>query len=304
MKKRVLVVHFSQTGQLTRVLNKALSPLRDARHIELVEARIQSSENFKFPWDTIKFFDAFPETVYLDPPQNMPLKIEDEESFDLIILGYQPWFLSPSMPMSAFMLSYQAKKILNAKPVITIIGCRNMWIEAQKTMKELIGDCNARLIDNVVLIDQSGPIESLITTPRWMLTGKKDAFWGLSAAGIKDENINASSRFGERLCEKLKGEITDEPMLSNLGAVVADARFVATEKIAKRSFRIWGALIRLLGKRGSKARVPVVIIYVIFLFLLIITVVPINMAIQTIIRRLFKAKVAKMLLNIEKPSGR
>lgn len=306
MSKRVLVIYYSQTGQLEKVLETMLSPLENDEAIELTMIKLQPSEIFEFPWSFFRFFDCFPETVYLDPPKNLPLEIADPEGYDLIILGYQPWFLSPSMPMSAFILSDQAKTVLKDKPVMTVIGCRNMWIEAQKTMKDLIAACGGRLIDNVVLSDQSGPMESFITTPRWMLTGNKDPFMGLSAAGIDPDDIQQSRRFGEAIVQGIKAdaECRDEPMLQGLGAACADPRFIASEKIGKRSFRIWGKLIRLFGKRGSWQRRPVLVVYVLFLITLIVSVVPLNMMLQAIGRRLFKGKMDKIIKMIEAPSGR
>ncbi|MBN2768616.1 MAG: dialkylresorcinol condensing enzyme [Campylobacterales bacterium] len=305
MKKKVLVVYYSQTGQLERLLKTMLSPLKKSKEIDLDFLKIESEEKFTFPWSFFKFFDAFPETVYLDAPKLKPFILK-ENDYDLIILGYQPWFLSPSMPIASFMLSDTVKKILKNKPVITVIGCRNMWIEAQEVMKELIKKCGGVLIDNIVLTDQSGPLESFITTPRWMLTGKRDAFWGLSAAGISKEDIKASERFGQRIAEKLQADYEKDytSMLKNLGAVKADGRFVFSEKIAKRSFRIWGKLIRLFGKRGALIRRPIVFIYVVFLFTLIVTIVPLNMALSSIFRSLFKEKMDKILSKIELPSGR
>lgn len=306
MAKRVLVVYYSQTGQLAKVMERIVSPLAEEEGIELHVAPLHSTETFAFPWSFFRFFDLFPEAVYLDPPANNPLEIPDPSAFDLILLGYQPWFLSPSLPMSAFLQSEQARIILAGKPVITIIGCRNMWIEGQKTMRELIVSCKGRLIDNVVLRDQSGPLESFITTPRWMLTGKKEPFCGLSAAGIDHEMIQNSRRFGEAIVAGLKKdtERQNEPMLQGLGAVCVDPRFIASEKIGKRSFRIWGRLVRMFGDRGSWRRRPILILYVTFLIALIVSVVPINMAIQTIIRRLFKGKMDKIIKTIEAPSGR
>ncbi|MDD2829445.1 MAG: dialkylresorcinol condensing enzyme [Sulfuricurvum sp.] len=306
MIKRVLVVYYSQSGQLTRVLERMLSPLHENPAIELSIVRLESSEDFTFPWSFWRFFDAFPESVYLDPPNNLPFELENPHEFDLIIIGYQPWFLSPSLPMSAFLLSDEAKIILKDKPVMTVIGCRNMWIEAHKTLKELISKCQGQLIDNVVFSDQSGPLESFITTPRWMLSGKKDSFLGFSRAGISDDDIVSSERFGKRLVEKLQdnSHLINGPMLKNLGAVQVDDRFIAAEKIGKRSFRIWGALIRLFGKRGSKLRLPILSFYILFLITLIITVVPINMMIQAMIRRLFKGKIDKIREILEAPSGR
>lgn len=306
MSKRVLVVYYSQTTQLENVLKTMLRPLMESETIELTMAPLSSGETFSFPWSFWKFFDAFPESVYCDPLPNLPLNLPNPENFDLIILGYQPWFLSPSLPICAFMKSDYAKTILKNKPVITVIGCRNMWIEGQKAMKELIAECGGQLIDNVVLSDQSGPLESFITTPRWMLTGARDPFWGLSAAGISDEVIARSERFGKAMVQGLlrDAELKREPMLCGLGAVCVDPRFIASEKIGKRSFRIWGKLIRAFGKRGSWIRRPILGLYILFLLALIISVVPLNMAVQSIIRRLFKGKMDKLIRSIEAPSGR
>lgn len=306
MSKRVLVVYYSQSGQLEKVLTTMLEPLVICDAVELTMLSLCPSEKFAFPWSFWNFFDAFPESVYCDALPNVPFELIDSESFDLIILGYQPWFLSPSLPMSAFMTSDKAKVILKNKPVITVIACRNMWIEAQKTMKELLVSCEARLMDNVVLSDQSGPLESFITTPRWMLTGKRESFWGLSAAGISQDVIQKSTRFGEAILLGLANnrEVENAPMLSGLGAVCVDPRFIASEKIGKRSFRIWGKLIRLFGKRGSRGRRPILGVYVLFLIALIVSIVPLNMALQSIIRRLFKGKMDKIIQSIEAPSGR
>ncbi len=306
MSKRVLVVYYSQSGQLENVLTTMLEPLRLCDTVEMTMLPLRPSENFTFPWSFWNFFDAFPESVYCDPLPNLPYELLNSENFDLIILGYQPWFLSLSLPMCAFMKSNQAKVIMKDKPVITVIVCRNMWIEAQKSMKELLVACEARLIDNVVLSDQSGPLESFITTPRWMLTGKRDPFWGLSRAGISDDVIQKSVRFGEAILQGLStdGEIGHEPMCKELGAVCVDPRFIASEKIGKRSFRIWGKIIRLFGQRGSRIRRPILGIYILFLIVLIVSVVPINMAVQSIVRRVFKGRMDKIIQNIEAPSGR
>lgn len=306
MIKRVLAIYYSQTGQLESVINTITEPLREQNGIELTVLRLQSSENFTFPWSFFRFFDAFPESVYGDAPPNIPFVLPDASSYDLIILGYQPWFLSPSLPMRAFIQSEQAREILKGKPVITVVACRNMWIEAQKTMQEHLVSCEATLIDNVVLSDQSGPLESFITTPRWMLTGKKEPFFGFSAAGISDEAIQKSRRFGEAIVKGLEEDRVSkhESLLKNMGAVRADPRFIASEKIGKRSFRIWGKWVRAFGKRGSWHRRPILLLYVIFLIALIVSIVPINMAIQRIIRCLFKGKMDRIIKIIEAPSGR
>jgi hypothetical protein len=70
-------------------------------------------------------------------------------TFDLIILGYQPWFLSPSIPMNSFLQSKYAELLRNHK-VLTIIGSRNMWLNAQEKMKERLLELDAQLVGNIV----------------------------------------------------------------------------------------------------------------------------------------------------------
>lgn len=63
--------------------------------------------------------------------------------------------------------------MLKDTPVITLIGCRNMWLMVQEKVKKLLAESEAKLIGNVVKVDQSNDWASFITTPLWMLTGKK-----------------------------------------------------------------------------------------------------------------------------------
>ncbi|XPV52864.1 MAG: hypothetical protein ACNI3H_11155 [Halarcobacter ebronensis] len=66
---------------------------------------------------------------------------------------------------------------------------------------------------------------------------------------------------------------------------------------------IWGKLIRKVGKQGDPKRKPIVMLYVVFLLLIILTIVPINMLVQTIIRKVNKEKILKQKEIFEAPSG-
>jgi hypothetical protein len=231
--------------------------------------------------------------------------LDDEDDFDLIILAYTVWFLSPAIPISSFLQSSYAKKKFKDKPVITLIACRNMWIMAQEKVKVLLKELEATLIDNVVLIDKGSSLETFITTPRWMLTGKKDSFLGLSSAGIDEKDIMKSQRFGKALVQALEQnkEIEKKSLLQGLKAVEVDIKLIKSEKIGNKSFLIWGKLIRKIGNFGDKKRRVVVMIYLVFLILMILTVVPINMIVQTILRKLNKNSVLKEKEFYELPSG-
>jgi len=302
--KKVLVIYYSQTGQLKNVLNSFILKLSDD-DIQVDIRAIQPKKPYPFPWPFYTFFDEFPEAVQMDGCEIEMLKDVDTD-YDLIILGYTVWYMSPSIPITAFMYSQQAKSLLNGKPVVTVVACRDMWVLAQEKMKEMLKNLDARLIDHVALTDQSGSVLSLITLPTWMLTGDKRYFSALPSAGISQKDIDACSRFGEKLNYALKNnqEKGSEPMLRNLGAVSVDAKLIATEKIANRSFLVWTKLIKLSGKKYSFGRKVTITIYVAFLILLLLTIVPLNILARKILNVFQKEKLKAMEKQYELPSGR
>jgi len=303
-QKKILVISYSQTGQLNTLVNSFTKPFIIEKDIEIVYKNVEPKKPYPFPWDLMTFMDTFPEAVHLDPCEIIEFE-EDTNDYDLIILSYQVWFLSPSIPISSFLKSNWAKKKFKNKPVITLIGCRNMWIMAQEKMKQMLLDIDAKLIDNVVLVDKGNSLETFITTPRWMLTGKKSSIFGLSSAGIDEQEIEKSQRFGEVLIQALKEDKEKDhtSLLYGLKAVKVDIKLIKSEKIGTKSFMIWGNLIRKIGKPGSLKRKPIVILYLMFLILMIVTVVPINMIVQSILRIINKESIHKQKEFYELPSG-
>ncbi len=302
--KKVLILYYSQSGQLQNVLDNIIAPMQQDSNISCDYKAIKPKNPFPYPWNFYEFFDVFPESVYLNGSEIEDL--DTEEEYDLIILGYTVWFLSPSLPVTGFLQSAQAKKLLKDKPVITVIACRDMWLTAQEKMKSLLSDINARLIDNVVLSDQGKSIHSFVTTPRWMLTGKKDAFWLFPKAGVAKDEIEGASRFGKRLCTALgeDRETKNDPLLGNLNAVNVVGKLIATERIAHRSFLIWSKLIKKAGQPGSNGRKIVITIYSFFLLALVLTIVPVNIIIRKLLYPFRKKQITKAINYYEAPSGK
>ncbi len=103
--KRVLVVYYSQTGQLRRLAESVCAPLAASADITVDWCELKPREPYPFPWPFMRFFDQFPETVHLDPPALQPLAVPADARYDLVILAYTVWFLSPAPPVNAFLQS-------------------------------------------------------------------------------------------------------------------------------------------------------------------------------------------------------
>lgn len=304
--KRVLVVHFSQTGQLARVVRQLVSPLAAAPDIELAEEVLRPRPPYPFPWPFWRFLDAMPETVLLEPPALEPLAVRAEERFDLVVLAYQVWYLAPAGPMTAFLKSEAGRRLLDGRPVVTVIACRNMWLMAQETVKRLIQEAGGALRDNVVFTDQGSALATFITTPRWLLTGRRDAFWGLPAAGVAEAEIAGADRFGRALLAALRSdrERANAPMLAGLRAAQVDPRLIFSERAGRRALSAWSRLIRLGGAPGSSGRLPLLALFCVYLVALIITIVPASLLLQRLMRPLLAGRLELQRAYYEAPSGR
>jgi hypothetical protein len=305
LPKRVLVVHYSQTGQLTALTEQILAPLKADPRVELRVETLRPRQAYPFPWPFFRFFDVFPESAHLRPPQMEPLSLTGEEAFDLVILPYQVWFLAPSPPVTAFLKNPVAQRLLAGKPVVSVIACRNMWLTAHEKFTALLSATGARLVDNVVLTDTGGTLATFVTTTVWMLSGRKAGFWGLQDAGLSSAQIQGGRRFGRALSDALAQdrEKTFQPMLSGLGAVQADPRLYFSERTGTRSFHVWGKLLLAAGPQGSWQRRPLLALYVAFLVSIIVTVVPVSLCLQALLRPFLKNRLDKMKTRFERPSG-
>lgn len=288
--KKVLLISYSQTGQLTNLAENFLSPLRNHSGILVEHCQLQPETAYGFPWRFLSFFNTFPETVHLKPAPIIPPKLQHEK-YDVIIIAYTVWFLSPNQPITAFLQSEQAKLILKDTPVITLIGCRNMWLQAQEKMKGLLKQCEAKLIGNIVKIDQCNDWVSFITTPVWLLTGKKK-IKGFQSAGIAESEIQDTQRFGLQLLKYFNDNYPlDRTIFQGMGAVKIDEKLMMSEKVGARSFHIWGKLLLKCGKISPSFRKMMLCGYIVFLIAMILTVVPIS----SVIKRLFKLLLQKTL---------
>lgn len=296
---------------------------RASVHREIL--RHAPGHEYPYPWPLWTFMDTFPETVAGDPPPLAPLGIDASDpggtggageaggagcvggagDFDLVIIGYPVWFLSPPPAITAFLRGDAARGLLRGRPVVTVTACRNMWIMAQEKVRELLENIGARHCDHIALTDRGNALASFITTPRWLLTGRKNAFWGLPPAGVPAEDITACSRFGRALLSALEQQPGPPapPFLTGLRACTVDTRLIASERIGIRSFRIWSKILRACGRPGAPLRRATLFLYTVFLLAMIVTVVPLSMVAKAALRPFLRAKLGRLKQRYEQPSG-
>lgn len=255
--KEVLVIYYSQTGQLAEIITNIVSTVAD-KGITITYHKIVPKRPFAFPWKDEDFMGVFPDSFLQVPHDiNVPGPEILNKKYDLVILGHQVWYLSPSIPVNSFLKSAAAKKLLFNTPVITVIGVRNMWYQAQEKLKWLLVDCNAKLVGNIVLTDRNINNISVLTIEYWMMTGKKDHMWGfLPKPGVSDRDIAEATKFGPPIKESLlSGNFEDlQEKLLALDAVNIKTALVMTDKRGNAIFSKWAALIVKKSNAGEENR--------------------------------------------------
>lgn len=254
---KILVIYFSQSGQLKDILDNLVYDIRDKAEVDFAEIRME--QPYPFPWKSATFFDVMPESVLQVAAPIQPMPAVRAKDYDLVIFGYQPWFLSPSIPATSFLDSEWAD-VLKGRPVLTVIGCRNMWLNAQEKVKAALKRLQANHVGHIVLEDKHGNLTSTLTIIRWLFKGRKEASGRLPDAGVSDADINGMRKYGVPIMQHFKQQKTEalQKDLLRLGAIHLRPNLIVLEGRGAAQFPKWARKARAKGGPGSEARQPVI----------------------------------------------
>lgn len=248
--KKILAINYSQTGQLHDIVDNFIAPLE---HFEIDRVKFQPKNPISFPWEIHEFYNFMPETVNEEPVELAPLHFKHEK-YDLIILGYQPWFLSPSLPTTSLLKSEPFKNVLRNTPVVTIIGARNMWLNSQTSVVHLLQEAGAKIVGNVAFVDRAPNHLSAASIAHWMVSGKKTRKWGiLPLPGVSDEDIQGAGKYGKLVADALDTTTLDtlQDAIIAHGGLRINTHILFIEGKAKKIFRIWTRLIKKKESQGK-----------------------------------------------------
>lgn len=286
MAKKILAIYYSQSGQLGEIIDSFLSPfIEDGMDIEKIQ--IAPEKEYPFPWTTSGFFSVMPDAVLGNTSALKPFTLK-EEKYDLIVLGYQAWFLSPSIPFNSLLDDQTFQKILQATPIITITGARNMWLNAFGKIKNKLNAAGIRHTGNIALVDKHINPLSFVTIFHWMLSGKKDRYLGIfPLPGVSEKDIKHCAIFGKLALTKMKqGEWKDlQKELIEEDAVKINYPLLVIETVAGKIFKAWANFI---NKRKNKSNWLIVFKY--YLLFAFFIGAPIMLTLDFIFVKPFSAK--------------
>jgi hypothetical protein len=271
MIKKVLVFYYSQTGQLEQIADSFIAPMI-AAGVSIEKVSITPEKQYGFPWTAKRFFEEMPSSVLGIPAPLLPFHFK-ESKYDLVIFGWQPWFLSPSIPTTSLLLHPSVKAVIKDTPVVMLTGARNMWLNAMEKIKPLLRQAGAKLVGNVVLMDQHQNFISGITILYWMFSGKKDNFLSVfPKPGVSDKDIAGAGMFGETVLKHLQsGDFSDlQASLVEQKALHVKWDLMFIEARAGKLFSIWAKLIA-----KKKNRDPWLVLFKYYLLIALFIVAPV-----------------------------
>ncbi len=296
--KRILIIYYTQSGQLKQISDSVAGPLMSENDIVVDYYRIKPVEDYPFPWPSDEFFDCMPESVEKVPVELDLSDFPANNNYDLVILSYQVWYLSPAIPVTSFLKSDVAKEFLNGKKVVTLLGVRNMWVVAQEYVKEKLIQNHAKVVGNIVLSDKSHNLVSVLTIIKWLMGGNKGPYSFLPEAGVSEKDIRNAAVFARPIKQALKnndyGSLQKE--LVALDGVRVKYHLMQMEKNAFRIFRIWAKLIRKKGEAKNKKRLVRVRLFKYYLLFVIFVLSPVASLVFHV-KRFVMFKRAKKQLN-------
>lgn len=250
MGKKVLAVFYTQSGQLASIIDHFTRPLLDAG-ATVEKVQVFPAPAYPFPWSGKSFFAVMPDCVNQVPGPLEPFSFK-EASYDLIVLGYQAWFLSPSIPANSLMNDPRFKALAKNTPVITITGARNMWMSAMEKIKPVLKKLDARLVGNISLVDRHPNFVSFVTILYWMFSGKKDRYLNIfPVPGVSEADIVHTRVYGDLVVPHLQNNNWQglQEDLVDAGAVQIRYALMFIESKARKIFKVWAGIISKRKKR-------------------------------------------------------
>jgi hypothetical protein len=300
---RILLIYYSQSGDAGRVAETLRESLQ-APGVEIIQECVRPVPAYPFPWRSLfRFFNVLPECHLGPVPEIEPPSFNPDDNYDLILLVYQVWFLTPSLPIQGFLAS-SAARVLTGRTVITVSVSRNMWQSASEEMKKLLQKLGALHLDNIVVTHQGQPWATFVTAPRFLLFGKKEPFWGIfPAAGLSEVELERVRRLGTALRERAHVLPQSQSLLRDLGAVEVNRRYLLPELIGWYLFRGWARFLKRLGRVGRGVRLAGVGLFMLFLATVVVVGIPLLFLVSLLLYPVVRGMTRSYAERLAEPSG-
>lgn len=269
---KTAIFYYSQSGQAKEIAQSLAKSMG-----EVVVKEIRPTMTFPYPWSRRDFFDAFPESrLGLPPCKIEELGLRNCQDSGVIVMVCQSWFLSPSLPLQAFMEDPEVRAFMKGRKVVLVNGCRNMWLMTMHKVRNSLGDMGAEMVGHIVMQDRNPNLVSVMTIICWLFYGKKQRSWLLPSAGVSPTDIDRGEHFGKIIAKAIADDdyANLQRRLVEAGAIDYKPSVLFLEKIGHRMFGLWARFIRKKGNFGDSRRQFRCTLFIIYLVVVLYLISP------------------------------
>lgn len=206
--QHILALYYSLTGQTELVMKTATQALEAQGHrVELV--RLEPEAEWQLPWQKHLFFEHLMKMLLLRRQvirPNRRLRLA-RPRYDLVLLGFQPWFLQPSIPVNSFLEDGDAEVLRNS-PVALLLTARDRYIESLGMARHKVERHGGRVVDTLVVLQQGSEPSNIATTVYRLLENREPPRGHpidlLTPFGIGSSVLPAVSAYAQSLGSRLQ----------------------------------------------------------------------------------------------------
>ena len=213
---RVLLLYYSYTGQSKKVLDAAAEVLR-ARGCDVTEAPVEFTDpRYAERFSRFPMRSVWPEFLGMLPAQTLKrtgdIRTPDAVrtgDYDLICIGSPTWWDTVSMPLRSFLMSHEARPLLDGKRFAVFVVCRRKWRKNLRDVRKLAEKKGGRYVDGIHFTYPGGELSSMLSLTSYLGTGEYKQRWHgltLPPTNINDEHLEESRRFAARVADKVFGK--------------------------------------------------------------------------------------------------
>jgi menaquinone-dependent protoporphyrinogen IX oxidase len=212
-RPRVLLLYYTYTGQALKVLEAAGDVFRE-RGCEVDKAQIEFTDpRYSERFSRFPMRHVWRDLLSVLPAQTRrargKIRTPDEvrnAGYDLICIGSPTWWRTTNMPMRSFLVSDEARKLLDRKPFAVFVVCRRYWRENFTTVRKLAEKRGGRYVGGVHFEYPGGQVRSLLSLSSYLGSGEyRDRYLGLRipSTNIQPEQLEQTRRFASALADRL-----------------------------------------------------------------------------------------------------
>jgi hypothetical protein len=290
----ILVLYYSQTGKTRDIVDCYLDPLKGHPNINIDIVEIEPQSPFPFPWPMLHFFSIVPETVYMNPVPLKEINFDVNKKYDLIVLGCQVWFLSPSLPISS-MLQHSENKVFRNTPVMLILTCRKMWFQTYLDIERKLKELDSWIYEKAVVTVSGSQLGTLFRTRDNLLkrAGEYKDTDSSRTWKFNQEELDMVKKKGRELVavyEASKGDMSSIFLKKHKVQEETIEETYKQEKVAKNYFFFTGKYIQRYSKPVGPMRTIFTSIFTVFFMILIFLGLPLSL-LSSKIKRLYDSNI-------------